>query len=223
MPGFLRLILIFVIKLTLLPLMPILIILEQAFALPVLFEIERFKKTFMPEVSAKERLRRISVSTERAVANFLQKMFLVGNHVPDSDEHDAEKVEKKIEEFMDSPTYEKSKCCRDFDKLSDLSESKFYESFIEAGPQTILQLMIYLQIGLEMNVFRFLAILTSISTLAQTVVDYYSSAMKKNPARRELTLVGQLAIVATKTPALIARCLVLSVFFTSEKLQVGTR
>ena len=80
--------------------------------------------------------------------------------------------------------------------------------------------MIYLQLGLPMSIFRFLAILTSISTLAQTVVTYYNCAMKKNPARRELTMIGQLAIVATKTPAIISRCLVLAVFFTAEQLQV---
>ena len=125
--------------------------------------------------------------------------------------------------MIQSDTYQRTSRCDDYDDLSKLTEDKFYESFLEAGPQVILQLMIYLQLGLEMNLSLFLAILTSMSTLVQTVVSYYSTALQKNPARRELTLVGQLAVIATKTPSVISRCVALSIFFASKELQVKNR
>merc|ERR1712074_245817 len=105
-------------------------------------------------------------------------------------------------------------------KLAELSEAKFFEAFLESGPQTILQLMIFLQLGMDLSLVRFLTILTSFSTLAQTVVVYYNSSLKKNPVRRELTAVGQGMVFLCKTPAIISRCLALSVFFTSQKLEV---
>ena len=206
--------------------MPFLAIWKQISALPILFKIERFKRLLLPSTKFMDQVRMtLSIVKEKASV-VKRKLLLLINYddeEPSSNEYEKSKVQDTIDRIIQDRSFKDEvfeEWCRYQEKLADLSEAKFYEAFLESGPQTILQLMVFLQLGMDLSIVRFLTILTSFSTLAQTVVTYYNLSLKKDPTRRELTVFGQGMVFLCKTPAIISRCLALSVFFTSQKLEV---
>ena len=223
--GAKRVAMLLLIRIVMFPFMPFLAIWKQILALPILFKIGHFKKLLLPPSSFKDQVRLTWSVVKQSIAFAKKKILLFTN---DEEQLNSSKGGKlRVQETIDTIIKENefkdevfSEWCQCQTKLAELSEAKFFEAFLESGPQTILQLMIFLQLGMDLSLVRFLTILTSFSTLAQTVVVYYNSSLKKNPVRRELTAVGQGMVFLCKTPAIISRCLALSVFLTSQKLEV---
>ena len=224
--GMKRVALLIFIRIVMFPFMPFLVILKQITAIPILFRIEQFKKALLPRITFRNQVRQTWSAIKKRFAVIKEKLILFINN--DDEDPNSTRVEKrgvqetidkiiKDQQFKDEVLAEWRQCQTE---LVDLSETKFYEAFLESGPQSILQLMIFLQLGMDLGLVQFLTILTSFSTLAQSVVVYYNSSLKKDPARRELTVFGQMMVFLCKTPAVISRCLALSVFFTSQTIKV---
>jgi hypothetical protein len=78
------------------------------------------------------------------------------------------------------------------------------------------------EIGQSLVLVRAFTIISSSTSLALVVGDYSSNKQKSNPVSKQLTLLGEVAVLLSKVPSIFSRCLVLAIFFSSFALQGKT-
>ena len=97
-------------------------------------------------------------------------------------------------------------------QLTQLSEERFLEAFLESGPQAILQLYITIICKTNMNDSAIISVTSSLCSLALAISDYTDHKFRKHPLKGDLTMLGNLTVFLWKLPTVSARCVSLAIF-----------
>jgi hypothetical protein len=128
-------------------------------------------------------------------------------------ENDLQEI---LEESLKDKNYQQSETSQLYDELVALSEDRFCEGFFESFPETILQLMVAFQVQEAIGMVRGISIGFSFTNLALVIMDYSGNKVKRNPVKREPNLLGSLFILVSKTPFILSRCLIISIYLATH-------
>ena len=102
-------------------------------------------------------------------------------------------------------------------QLTELSQERFMEAFLESGPQAILQLYITIICKTDLSSLAILSVVTSLSSLALAISDYTDHKFRKHPLKGDLTMLGNVIVFLWKLPTVASRCISLAIFASGKE------
>ena len=205
-------------KVLLVPILPVLVIINQFRQFPLLLKIHQEKerldgnsrKTVENPKSFKIRVQKLFKS--------LKEKLTGGNDQKDNEliKYDDERLVVHIENAI-KKSYEKPPILLFYDQLIPLTEDKFLEAFMESAPQMILQLKIFFGSKCSWGTIFIVSVISSFFNLAATVTNFSVKLRQKNPALRQASLAGKVFLIISKAPFLLSRMFAISIIFALPK------
>ena len=202
------------IKSAIFPIFPVLITFRQFRKIWLMFKIEQREVN----VSSSRSFREVLSSVKEKTVSLCRDVWhaFVGKEQLSGCDKQQDEFQGTVCDILEGDKYKESALCKHYEALSDNCLDHFFESFIESGPQTILQISILFQLCRPLELLIGLTILTSFASLALTVVEYEINSLKKNPAKREPAFLGMVLVFCTKAPAIASRCIGLAILFSLD-------